>query len=189
MIWCLLCCCTFGATQFSSLEFGAIILNTHLATKKNVQKIQVFLLLDLVTFLLIGEQHLSFLYYLICREERSFCASCPSGVPSCTRLLGHQLGLGLMRNPLASPCCNPTLSHSRAAGGEVQLGDRTWGERGRNTCVGLGQLAGIPIPTATGSPVIEDILEGQSLYSTAQEVAQLKNSFNIIVGVTVRRPK
>lgn len=134
MIWCLLCCCTFGATQFSSLEFGAIILNTHLATKKNVQKIQVFLLLDLVTFLLIGEQHLSFLYYLICREERSFCASCPSGVPSCTRLLGHQLGLGLMRNPLASPCCNPTLSHSRAAGGEVQLGDRT-GEKG----------AGIPV--------------------------------------------
>lgn len=55
--------------------------------------------------------------------------------------------------------------------------------------MGLGQLAGIPIPTATGSPVIEDILKGQSLYSTAQEVAQLKNSFNIIVGVTVRRPK
>lgn len=48
-IWCIL-----SATQVWCLAFDMIISNIHLGTKKNVQKIQVFLLLDLVIFLLTG---------------------------------------------------------------------------------------------------------------------------------------
>lgn len=69
------CCQQLQSGVMSSLlihprcqAFDMIISNTHLGTKKNVQKIQVSLL-DLVKFLLTGEQHLSFFYYLICVEE------------------------------------------------------------------------------------------------------------------------
>lgn len=55
--------------------------------------------------------------------------------------------------------------------------------------MGMGQLAGILKRTAFASQVIEDILEGKSLDSIAQEVAQVKNCFNIVVGAAVRRPR
>lgn len=55
--------------------------------------------------------------------------------------------------------------------------------------MGMGQLAGILKFTAFASQAVEDILEGQCLDSIAHEAAQVKNSFNIIVGVAVRRPR
>lgn len=63
------------------------------------------------------------------------------------------------------------------------------GERGRNTCVGVGQLAGVLKHTAIASEVVEGNLEGKIPDPIAQEVAQVKNSSNIIVGVAARRPR
>lgn len=53
----------------------------------------------------------------------------------------------------------------------------------------MGQLASILKCAATASEVVEDILEGQIPDPITQEVAQVINSFNIIVGVAVRRPR
>lgn len=53
-----------------------------------------------------------------------------------------------------------------------QAGERfSWEERGRNTCVVVGQLAGFLKLTAFASQAVEDILEGKSLDSIAQEAA------------------
>lgn len=123
------------------------------------------------------------------QKRDQFGASCPSRVPSRAWPLGHQLGLCLMCNPLANPCCNPALSHSGDKWGRGSAGGQDWGERGRNTCVGMGQLAGILKLTAFASQVVEDIFEGKSLDSIVHEVAQVINSSNIIVGVAVRRPR
>lgn len=53
----------------------------------------------------------------------------------------------------------------------------------------MGQLTGFLKVTAFVSPAVEDILEGKGPYSIAQEVAQVINSSNIIVGVAVRKPR
>lgn len=55
------------------------------------------------------------------------------------------------------------------------------GKKGRNTCVGMGPLAGILKLPAFASQVIEDILVRKILDSIAQEVAQVINSSDIIV--------
>lgn len=55
--------------------------------------------------------------------------------------------------------------------------------------MGSGQLAGILKRAAIASEVVEDILEGKIPDPIAQEVGHIKNSSNIIVGVTVRRPR
>lgn len=94
-----------------------------------------------------------------------------------------------MGNPLASACCNPPPSCSRCEKGRGSAGRQGWGQSRRNTCVGMGQLAGVLKLTAFGSQVIEDILVRKSLDSIADEVAQVINGSNIIVWVAVRRPK
>lgn len=51
---------------------------------------------------------------------------------------------------------------------------------GRNTCVGMGHLAGVMEPTAFAGQAIEDILVRQSMQSIADEVGQLKNRSDIM---------
>lgn len=114
------------------------------------------------------------LLYLNRRMSNTLGASYP--LERVRTILGQWFRPCVTPNPLVSAFLRPTPSSSckrmRSLAGR---------ERWRNTCVCIGQLAGILKPAALVSPAIEGISVRYGLYSLADEAAQFMNSSDITV--------